>query len=102
MSFDQQLQNAITLFQKQDYDAAEKLFEALATRYPDQGICQLYLAQLAILKGNGSNYIESLNALLNLLPALSDGYHILGQCYLQSGKLPDAARSFYQALMAKW
>lgn len=102
MSFDQQLQDAITLFQQQNYDAAEERFTTLATSYPDQGICQLYLAQLGILKGDGSNHIESLNTLLNLLPALSDGHHILGQCYLQSGKLPDAARSFYQALMAKW
>lgn len=102
MSFDQQFQDAIILFQQQDYAAAETLFEALSSRYPDQGVCQLYLAQLGILKGNGSAHIENLNSLLNLLPALSDGYHILGQCYLQSGKLPDAARSFYQALMTKW
>lgn len=94
------IQLALQHFRAEQYQEAKRLFHGVYEQAPEYIIPQIYLAQLAVLEGTGSAWIEGLEALLREKPYLHEAYHILGLCYQQSRLLPQASHAFHQALGA--
>ncbi|GGN17962.1 MULTISPECIES: adenylyltransferase/cytidyltransferase family protein [Marinomonas] len=98
MTIDDKIQLAMQHFRAEQYQDAKKLFQGVYEQAPEFIIPQIYLAQLAVLEGIGSTWIERLEALLLEKPYIHEAYHILGHCYQQNRLLPQASQAFHQAL----
>ncbi|WP_321275947.1 adenylyltransferase/cytidyltransferase family protein [Thiomicrorhabdus indica] len=94
----QLIHKALKAFHAKDYALAEKLFQELKARSPDLVIVPIYLAQLDLLKFQGSQWISTLVNLLEQKPYLVEAYFVLAQCYQQAKQLPKAAQTYHQAL----
>ncbi len=95
---DSQITSALDHFNAGRYQEAESAFIELEKRFPNSFIAPLYLAQIALVRGTGPDWIETLKRALLNQPYIADGYYVLGQCYRQNKQLPEASEAFHQAL----
>ncbi|WP_191600907.1 adenylyltransferase/cytidyltransferase family protein [Marinomonas algicola] len=102
MTIINQLKNAISLIEQGELDAAEEKLQALTKQHPTHILTRLYLAQVAIAKGEGEIYVDELKSIVEHYPHIANSHFVLAQQYRQKGKLVDASDAFYNALMAKW
>lgn len=102
MPITKQLQDVILLIEQGKLDTAEEQLQALTKLHPKNILIRLYLAQVAISKGEGDVYLDELKSIVEHYPHLANSHFVLAQQYRQKGKLVDASDAFYNALMAKW
>ncbi|MCZ2723139.1 adenylyltransferase/cytidyltransferase family protein [Marinomonas sp. 15G1-11] len=102
MPFTKQFQYALSLMEQGQLDAAEELLQSLTKQHPKHILIRLYLAQVAITKGEGDGYLDELTSIITHYPHIADSHFVLAQHYRQTGKLIKSAEFFYNALMAKW
>ncbi|SHE89110.1 glycerol-3-phosphate cytidylyltransferase [Marinomonas polaris DSM 16579] len=101
MKIDDTIKLALQHFRAEQYQDAKTLFQRVYEHAPEFVIPQIYLAQLAVLDGTGSAWIQRLETLLRKKPFMHEAYHTLGLCYQQNRLLPQASQAFYQALGAR-
>lgn len=98
MSIEQKVQQALHAFRSGQYQYAKQQFSDLYREAASQTISRIYLAQIAVLEGKGSEWVAELETLSRDLPYAHQIQHTLGLCYQQSRLLPQASQAFYQAL----
>ncbi|MFC3031777.1 tetratricopeptide repeat protein [Pseudoalteromonas fenneropenaei] len=92
------LKAAITLYQSNDFTAAERQFTLLLEDESCELVARCFLAEIALIAGTGKEHIAALKAFLESQPFASEVKHLLGLCYQQKRELSAAVSCYRDAL----
>ncbi len=98
MSETNRLEHAIQCFHEGRYSESKVLFEQLQKSSPELLMARVYLAQLAVLEGEGKSWVSAMKEVVILAPYLADAYYVLGLGLQQAKQLPEASEVFHKAL----
>lgn len=98
---DQEYITAMSHFLAGEWGEADKAFQALDKKYPEEPYIKLIRGNIDYSRGNLDEAVEEYQTAIALNPEYGNAYYKLGVCYYRMGELEKALRAFEKVVEMK-